>query len=445
VLGLVGAIARKVYLRSADGESDPPEWPSAAETLQEGKRFLLDHLAVYGAFVAPAMVALMLGVPSRSMLPALLLGMFLAPMALILRQHRGDVSALSPVTIVRGISSSRGYLRIAGLYWLAFLPAAIAFLASLGNAPWIQLAIVGPLSVLPAFGTARVLGTFVDAHRERLGVLIQLAATPRGVAQAPQHKPMRGARPVGVAPTAQAKPQAAAQPRAVRPTTAAQPAPKPSVPTARIEGRAPKPAQARPQTAKPTAGKPTAAKVGTQPAARSAQQKQPAQQQPAAAGFAGPDLSGIPGATVISGADRIVLSGGPAPDAVWEVVADSAHYSGPVAGLHSLLLVATQEKFDVLIVQPIDMPMLQPDQLRLMRDHVSRVEGIVVAESQLSKDRHWVLAGVHCSQYQEVIAHIESGTGGSLKNLWSACACEFINFPDEFLVNVNYPLITDER
>jgi len=141
---------------------------------------------------------------------------------------------------------------------------------------------------------------------------------------------------------------------------------------------------------------------------------------------------------VISGADRIVLSGGPAPDAVWEVVADSAHFSGPVAGLHSLLLVATQEKFDVLIVQPIDMPMLQPDQLRLLRDHVSRVEGIVVAESQLSKDRHWVLAGVHCS-------HIESGTGGSLKNLWSACACEFINFPDEFLVNVNYPLITDER
>ena len=304
VLGLVGAIARKVYLRSADGESDPPEWPSAAETLQEGKRFLLDHLAVYGAFVAPAMVALMLGVPSMSMLPALLLGMFLAPMALILRQHRGDMSALSPVTIVRGISSSRGYLRIAGLYWLAFLPAAIAFLASLGNAPWIQLAIVGPLSVLPAFGTARVLGTFVDAHRERLGVLVQLAATPRGVAQAPQHKPMRGARPVGVAPTAQAKPQAAAQPRTVRPTTAAQPAPKPSVPTAQIEGRAPKPAQARPQTAKPTAAKPTAANVGTQPAARTAKPKQPVAKQPAAEGFEGPDLSGIPGATVISGADR---------------------------------------------------------------------------------------------------------------------------------------------
>jgi hypothetical protein len=298
VLGLVGAIARKVYLRSADGESDPPEWPSAADTLQEGKRFLLDHLAVYGAYVAPAVIALLLGVPAMSMLPALLLGMFLAPMALMLRQHRGDVSALSPVTIVRGISSSRGYMRIAGLYWLAFLPAVIAFFASLGNAPWIQLAIVGPLSVLPAFGTARVLGTFVDAHRERLGVLLDLAATPRAAAQAPQHKPMRGARPVGVSPTAQAKPQAA-QPRAVRPTTAAQPAPKPSVPAARIEGRAPKPTQARPQAAKPTAGKPTAAKVGTQPAARTTQSKQPA-----ATGFAGPDLSGIPGATVISGADR---------------------------------------------------------------------------------------------------------------------------------------------
>ena len=145
---------------------------------------------------------------------------------------------------------------------------------------------------------------------------------------------------------------------------------------------------------------------------------------------------------VSSGADRIVLSGGPTPGAAWEVVADSAHYSGPVAGLHSLLLVAAQAEFDVLIVQPIDMPMLQPDHLRLLRDQASHVEGIVVAESELSKDRHWVLAGVHCSRYQDAIAHIESGTGGSLKNLWSACACEFFNLPDEFLVNVNYPEIT---
>lgn len=148
---------------------------------------------------------------------------------------------------------------------------------------------------------------------------------------------------------------------------------------------------------------------------------------------------------VSSGADRIVLSGGPAPDAAWEVVADSAHYSGPVAGLHSLLLVAARAQFDVMIVQPIDMPMLQPDHLRLLRDQASRVEGIVVAESERSQDRHWVLAGVHCSRYQDAIAHIESGAGGSLKNLWSACACDFINFPDEFLVNVNYPEITDER
>ena len=142
-------------------------------------------------------------------------------MALVLRQHRGDIASLSPVTIVRGISCSRGYARVAGLFWLAFAPAAIAFWATLGHAPWIQLSVVGPLAVLPAFGSARVLGTFVDVHRERLGRLLDLAATParaevrqQGAAQT-QPRPMRGARPVGAQPQP-AQPQAT-QPRAARP------------------------------------------------------------------------------------------------------------------------------------------------------------------------------------------------------------------------------------
>ena len=305
VLGLVGAMSRLVYLRSSEGESEPPALPAAPELLKLGKRHLGDHLAVFGAYVAPAVIALMFGVPAMSMLPALLLGMFLAPMALVLRQHRGDVASLSPVTIVRGISCSRGYARVAGLFWLAFAPAAIAFWATLGHAPWIQLSVVGPLAVLPAFGSARVLGTFVDVHRERVGKLLDLAATParaqvrQEVAAPAQQRAMRGARPVG-AQQKPAQPQAA-QPRAARPATAAQPAPRSAVPSARIEGRAPK-APARPQ---PAAQTPRAAA----PAQKPAQQKTVAPRATGAAsnaqkGFEGPDLSGIPGATVISGSDR---------------------------------------------------------------------------------------------------------------------------------------------
>jgi molybdopterin-guanine dinucleotide biosynthesis protein A len=137
--------------------------------------------------------------------------------------------------------------------------------------------------------------------------------------------------------------------------------------------------------------------------------------------------------------DRIVLSGGPIVDSPFDVVEDSAKYAGPLAGLHALLQVAIKAQNDILFIQPIDMPVLQSRHLRLLRDRVVHSKGIVVAESQLSKDRHWVLAAVHCSHYEEVVIHIEKETYRSMKNLWSACACEFLAFPDEFLVNVNYP------
>lgn len=140
-----------------------------------------------------------------------------------------------------------------------------------------------------------------------------------------------------------------------------------------------------------------------------------------------------------SNTDRIVLSGGPSPDESWEIVKDSPQYSGPLAGLHALLYSAIETNCQVLIIQPIDMPLLQYQHLRLLRDQACEVEGIIVAESQNSLDRHWVLVAVHASRYKDAIAHIETGACGSLKNLWLECACEFLTFPDEFLANVNYP------
>ncbi len=299
VLGLVGAMARKIHLQSSEGESEPPAVPGAGELLALGKRYFADQAAVFGVYVAPVVVALLLGVPAMSMLPALVLGMFLVPMALLLRQHRGDFGALSPVAIMRGISCTREYTKIAGLFWLAFAPAVIAFWATLGHAPWMQLAIVGPLAVLPTLGTARILGTFYDSHRELLSKLIAAGEGPRSpkiaASGAPQRKSMRGVRPVGSV----ARQPAPQTPRAVRPVSAAQPAPRPVTPAAHIEGRAP-----RLGTPSPSPRPPAKQAPSQRPALQQANKPRVAPAPAAQKDFAGPDLTGIPGATVISGADR---------------------------------------------------------------------------------------------------------------------------------------------
>ena len=98
-----------------------------------------------------------------------------------------------------------------------------------------------------------------------------------------------------------------------------------------------------------------------------------------------------------------------------------------------------QAKNEVLTIQPIDMPLVFSEHLRMLHDQALHSEGVVVAESQNSKDRHWVLAAVHCFQYLDVAERIESGLFRSVKSVWASCACEFLALPDEYLVNINYP------
>ena len=142
---------------------------------------------------------------------------------------------------------------------------------------------------------------------------------------------------------------------------------------------------------------------------------------------------------VSSSDDKIVLSGGPALNVPWDVIADSPHFTGPLAGLLALVHLATEAKNEVLTIQPIDMPLVLSEYLRILHDQALHSEGVVVAESQNSKDRHWVLAAVHCSQYLDVAERIESGSFRSVKSVWASCACEFRALPDEYLVNINYP------
>jgi hypothetical protein len=249
VLGVVGAMGRRIFLDAVEGSQELPPIPTPAEMIAGAKRYLLDFGMVLGVLVGPSVTALWFDMPLMSSLPGLALGMFVVPVALILRQVRGDITSLSPVLLVRAITACRGYPRVAGWYWVAFAPAALAFWSSLGHAVWLQIAIVGPLAVLPTFLTARFLGTFAELHKERLQPLV--TAVPRqprpkapvkvrtaapqargnaghAAGQARQHHhtplPPRHANPKAAAPRTAARPApGAARPAPTRP--AARPAP----------------------------------------------------------------------------------------------------------------------------------------------------------------------------------------------------------------------------
>jgi hypothetical protein len=385
VLGIVGAMARQVFVRSAEGEEDVPPIPAPPEMAQLAKRWLTDQSIVLSILIAPSILLLALGAPLLSILPGLLLGMFFTPIATILRQMRGDMRALSPVAMVRAIGCCRGYTRVAALYWAFFAPASLAFLGSMGHAPWLQMAIVGPLAVLPAFVTARMLGTFTEAHRQRLGLLLQTSgfaavsgtarkapgvaragipaasvapviqrptgASPHTPLQVPQHTPLQR-RPVApaakapkptVAKAKQSSAPATPPARGTRtPATAVPPAQMPKkpeelvrrqadstpAPGSIVRGMQPsdwaqRPAAPRAQPAatapvrKPAAPPAPAPRTKPAPAAQiegRAPRAPKAPARPAAPAapvssdvetpLGGPDLSGIPGATIITGEDR---------------------------------------------------------------------------------------------------------------------------------------------
>ncbi len=278
---IVAAVVRAVFLHSTSGEEELPRFPAAAEILPMARRTIADTALALGLFIAPGAAMLALGAPITSSLVTLVLGMALAPIAWSLRQCRGDWRAFSPVLVVRAASASPGILRLSTVVWAAALPAAGAAWAAFGKAPWLQLAVVGPLAVLPAFMSARMLGTFLSAHRERLQPLLQgTVQRVQGAARAP-----RRATPVG-APRA--------EPRAKQSTMAGRrggaPSQRPAQPPAPAQGQ--RPAQ-RPTQA--PAAHIEGRRPQTQPTARPA---------PRAAMSEAPDLSNIPGATVVRGADR---------------------------------------------------------------------------------------------------------------------------------------------
>ena len=324
VLGVVGAMGRHTFLLAAEGAEAVPPIPAPTEMLQSARRHFTDSMLVMVVLIAPSLTLLWFEVPLTSSLPGLAAGMFLTPIALILRQSRGDLGAFSPIAMLRGIWRSRGYTKITLAFWLAFAPAAIAFWSSLGHAIWLQIAIVGPLAVLPTFATARLLGTFTEVHRWRLGTLLESAKGKVVRYSKPSTRTTSVARNRR---TESSKPRVAAASPQAR-TTKSRSTQRTSNTSTRTQNgtkrrtrtgagsqktkvvrQAAQTTQSQPRKQRPSHA-PAKAAARPQPAPRVAKSEpKPAASESPASSWTnehdtGPDLSGIPGARVISSEDR---------------------------------------------------------------------------------------------------------------------------------------------
>lgn len=356
VLAVVGAMGREILVTSSQGIGDVPNVPEFGALVADARRFLADAVLVLGSLLLPSLGAMALGAPAASTLPGLAIGAFFTPMAWALRQVRGDYGALSPTTLLRAVTRAGvSYVGLVLVCWLLFTPAATVAWIVCSRPVWVQIAMVGPLGVLPLFLSSRLLGTWLDAKRTDLASVLTCppkaatnqAATPvsaprkkavaktnapvqpRPTAAAPQPRlPKRPAHLEHFTPPnlkrAQAPAQAAPRPAAPRPPAAAPapsrqrpattaPATKPAAtPAAPNKPRAalPKAPAAAPKAAE-AAPKAPAPKTPV-PAPKPAEKPAPAKPEPRA--IEGrvprrslndqPDLTHLPGAVVVKGRER---------------------------------------------------------------------------------------------------------------------------------------------
>ncbi len=356
VLAVVGAMGRQILLASSGGSADVPNVPELGQLLRDARTFLLDAALVLGILVVPTLLAMVLGAPLSTTLPGLAIGAFFTPLAWGLRQLRGDFGALSPVTLLRGLTRcGPSYAGIVPVCWLLFAPAALTGWATWGRPVWVQIAAIGPLFVVPLFVVSRLLGTWLDSRRQELGnVLVAVRrpvkpalkapkvagatkAAPAAADQTPaprfprrpeglEHFEAPSVRPLAPAlQTTAARPTpTAARPRAATaPTAAPRPRPQPT-PAARSTPPAPRaqPAHAaQPATpvrqTRPAPATPPAPKAPVAPVAKRRVEPAPPPAAKAPRAIEGrgprragsvsedaPDLTQLPGAVVLTGQDR---------------------------------------------------------------------------------------------------------------------------------------------
>lgn len=290
VMVVVAAMGHEILRSSSDGDGDVPGLPEFPRLIRASRDFLFDALLVFAMYFAGPIALGILGAPLSATLPGLAVGVFAAPLTFALRQVRRDMRSFSPVFLLRALRrSGAGYVVVAVAIALAFAPAALVAKAVISYPVWVQIAIIGPLCVLPTFTTTRLLGTWLDSHRKSLGYLMigpkeTLQSGPGAAAVSAPKKPTQPRnlrRPANrnafEAPKIKKARRSGSPAPAVRPASAFAEKPKSRPAPRAIEGRRPAPKSPAPAPAKAT-------------------------QDPALKDV--PDLVGMPGAVVVSGSER---------------------------------------------------------------------------------------------------------------------------------------------
>lgn len=334
VLSLVGAMGRRILRSSFEGSNDVPAVGDLGRLLDDAQRFVVDAALVLGSFLAPPIVAMLLGAPLNTSLPGLVVGGLFAPMAWALRNLRGDFTSLSPVLLMRAVAKAPvQYVALALVCWGLFAPAALTTWLVAARPVWVQIAVIGPLTVLPFFVSSRLLGTWFETRRRRFGALL-VGSDRAAAAGTRQHASESHGEKAAAKPAPAARP--AARPAAEKPAAASPNLPPRPDALRYYEARdvhesrrAKAPQSARRDAAEPRAKTTQSSQpAGPQPAQpkaaqpKAAQPRQPQQPQaqpqpgpttprrqiegrsPRRGPADGPDLSHMPGAVVVKGKER---------------------------------------------------------------------------------------------------------------------------------------------
>lgn len=173
VLAVVTAMGHEILRASSEGEEDVPELPPFGRLVRTARDFLCDAGLTLLVFFGPPTMFAIAGAPLAISLPLFLTASYFAPISFALRQVRRDMRPFSPLFLLRAVRrAGAGYAAVALCSTLAFAPALGVAVGTVGRPLWVQIAIVGPLAVLPIYSVARLLGSWLDTQRESLGYLL---------------------------------------------------------------------------------------------------------------------------------------------------------------------------------------------------------------------------------------------------------------------------------
>lgn len=303
VVGLVGAMGRRILLETCQGLDDAPKIPEVQTLVRESLRFLMDAALIAATLFGPAVVLHLLAVPIGAQVAVVLLGILLLPMAMLIRQLRTDWAALHPRMLFAAISKGgTRYVGVALLWGCLALPAIVAGILTSGSRLYLQISLIGPLAIAPLFIAARLLGRFYLQRRRELSAVIGATApapahaTAGYVKVAGTGKNRRTLTGTPAAKTRQKAPAPAQPATTAAPATAPTAAP-PSAPRQKLSA-ATHPEAKQPQPSNPPApARPPAAARPAAPAPAPAEA-------PKVVGEPIPDLTKLPGVNVVTGSLR---------------------------------------------------------------------------------------------------------------------------------------------